>query len=192
MIRRSVLLGMVAVFALITWGFYEYISNENVLNAGEKNQENEESVPAAASSGEIGLEKGDKAPNFTLENLKGEQVSLSDFRGKKVLLNFWATWCPPCKEEMPEMEEFYEKNGAKMEIIAVNLTMFEHDQANVAPFIKEYGLTFPVLLDKEGEQAKVYQAITIPTSYIVDEKGIIQQKIVGPMTYEMMEKIIQN
>jgi peroxiredoxin len=191
MLRRSILLGIVAVFGLITWGFYEYILNKNALNTVEEEQGNEDSVPVA-SSGEIGLAKGNKAPNFTLENLEGEQISLSNFQGKKVLLNFWTTWCPPCKDEMPDMQKFYKKNSHVIEVLAVNLTMFEHDPANVAPFVTEYELTFPVLLDREGKQAKVYQAITIPTSYIIDEEGTIQQKIVGPMTYEMMEKTIKN
>jgi peroxiredoxin len=129
-----------------------------------------------------GLKIGKKAPDFELENLQGNTVKLSDFRGKKVILNFWATWCPPCKEEMPDMEEFYKKAGEDVIILAVNID----PQYNVSKFIKEVGITFPVLLDKKDTVNNMYQVITIPTTYFIDEKGIIRKKYLSAMNKEII------
>lgn len=113
--------------------------------------------------------------------------------GKKVILNFWATWCPPCKAEMPHMQEFYvDQKGNKVEILAVNLTTAEKDSNNIGKFVNDYGLTFPILLDSNGEIGETYQAFSIPTSYIIDTKGIIRKKIVGPMDKEMMSELINS
>ncbi|WP_281658031.1 TlpA disulfide reductase family protein [Halobacillus sp. Cin3] len=137
-----------------------------------------------------GLQVGDTAPDFTLETLEGEKVSLSDFKGKKVFLNYWATWCPPCREEMPEMQRFQEAHGEEVVILAVNGTGSEKSVENVAAFVKDGGYTFPVLLDKELSLNQDYQIISIPTTYFIGTDGTIQEpRIVGPMTYEHMEKM---
>lgn len=137
-----------------------------------------------------GLQVGDTAPDFTLETLEGEKVSLSDFKGKKVFLNYWATWCPPCREEMPEMQRFQEAYGEEVVILAVNGTGSEKSIENVATFVEDGGYTFPVLLDKELSLNQDYQIISIPTTYFIGTDGTIQEpRIVGPMTYEDMEKM---
>ena len=114
-------------------------------------------------------------------------------KGKRLILNFWATWCPPCKAEMPHMQKFYqEQKGNNIEILAVNLTTGEKNPKDVAKFVKDYGLTFPILLDSSGEIGEAYQAFTIPTSYIIDSHGIIKKKIIGPMDKEMMTELIKS
>ncbi|EKN70036.1 membrane-associated thiol-disulfide oxidoreductase [Neobacillus bataviensis LMG 21833] len=141
----------------------------------------------------IGVEEGKKAPNFQLQTVSGKEMKLSDLKGKKVILNLWATWCPPCKAEMPHMQEFYQEQERKnVEIVAVNLTTAEKDPSGVEKFVKDYGLTFPVLLDSSGQIGDTYQAFTIPTSYIIDANGIIHKKIVGPMDKEMMNELINS
>jgi peroxiredoxin len=136
------------------------------------------------------VKEGKPAPNFELTTLAGEAVQLSDYKGKKVILNFWATWCPPCKAEMPHMQNFYEKNkGNDIEIIAVNLTSMDKGKTNIENFVKEYGLTFDIPLDEEGTFGAQYQAFSIPTSYIIDSKGIITKKIIGPMDEDMMKTL---
>ncbi|MDF2903320.1 MAG: ahpC/TSA family protein [Bacillus sp. (in: firmicutes)] len=136
------------------------------------------------TSQKSGLEEGMKAPDFELKNLAGESVKLSDLKGKKVMVNFWATWCPPCKAEMPEMEKFYQASKDKVEILAINMD----PKNDVAGFAKEHGITFPILLDEKDEINKNYQIVSIPTTYFVDEKGIITHKFIGSMKLEDIEQ----
>lgn len=133
---------------------------------------------------EIGLEIGDIAPDFQLQTLDGETVKLSDYRGQRVMLNFWATWCPPCRAEMPDMEAFYQANDVA--IVAVNLTETEANLNDVAEFTESFNLTFPIFLDEKNEVAITYQIRPIPTSYMIDSKGIIRYKALGALNYEMM------
>ncbi|MDN7244433.1 peroxiredoxin family protein [Planococcus shenhongbingii] len=141
-----------------------------------------------------GLAKGKVAPDFELTTLDGETVSLSDYQGKKVILNFWATWCPPCRAEMPHMQKYFEEQAKEenVEILAVNLTTEDRGIDKVKTFVREYDLTFPILMDLEGEIGASYQAVTIPTSYMIDTKGRVQNKIVGPMDETMIEKMVSN
>ncbi|MET3699385.1 peroxiredoxin [Bacillus oleivorans] len=131
------------------------------------------------------------ATDFELASLDGNQIKLSDLKGKIVILNFWATWCPPCKAEMPHLQNFYEdhKNN-DIEILAVNLTNLDDGEEVVKSFVTDYGLTFPVLLDTEGDVGMTYETFTIPTSYILDQEGRIFQKVVGPMDEQMLNDII--
>ncbi|MDQ0214888.1 peroxiredoxin [Oikeobacillus pervagus] len=141
---------------------------------------------------ENSLEVGSVAPNFQLNTLDGKSVSLKDYRGKKVILNFWASWCPPCKAEMPHMQNYYESQAQdqNVEILAVNLTKNDKGIEKIRDFVKEYGLTFPIPLDEEGEIGPGYQAFTIPTTYMIQTDGTIYQKIVGPMDEELMENAV--
>ncbi|MDQ1002857.1 peroxiredoxin [Neobacillus niacini] len=147
-------------------------------------------MPTGEENIKIGVQEGNKASDFQMKTIEGEYIKLSDLKGKKVILNFWATWCPPCKAEMPHMQDFYEEQNKIVEILAVNLTTSEKNIKNIEKFIKDNHITFPVLLDQEGETGDRYQAITIPTSYFIDSKGIIRKKIIGPMDKEMMTELI--
>lgn len=138
------------------------------------------------ASNSTGLSVGLKAPDFELENLTGEKIKLSDFQGKKVMLNFWATWCPPCKAEIPDMQKFHLEEGDDIVILAINIDT-END---VAGFAKQMNVTFPILLDKQNNVNKVYQIISIPTSYFIDEKGLIQNKHIGAMDIKAMRKFM--
>jgi peroxiredoxin len=141
----------------------------------------------------IGLEEGNIAPDFQLMMIDGTEIKLSNMRGKKVIVNFWATWCPPCKAEIPHMQDFYEaRDNNKVELLAINLNSSEKNIQSVKEFVKERNLTFPVLLDHEGDIGSRFQAITIPTSYLIDSKGIVRKKIVGPMDKNMMNQLIEN
>lgn len=148
----------------------------------------------------IGLNNGDTPPDFTLTSLDGKNVTLSELRGKKVVLNFWATWCPPCKAEMPHMQNYYEQNAKKdnVEIIAVNLTSEERDVTDdakidsVMTFRDSFDLTFPILLDQDPKKSVgiAYQILTIPTTYFIDSNGYIQRAIRGPMNVEMLKQYV--
>lgn len=123
---------------------------------------------------------GSTAPDFTLPDLKGKMVSLSDYRDKVVFINFWATWCKPCREEMPSMERLYrflKSKGAPFEILAVSIDSEGPDV--VDNFRKEFNLTFPILHDMKGRIKEVYKTTGVPESFIVDQNGVVAQKVIG-------------
>lgn len=126
-----------------------------------------------------GLNPGEQAPDFELTTLDGKQVKLSDYKGQKVLLNFWASWCPPCKKEMPYMEEYYNDQAEEdnVAILAVNMTTLERGQKEKVPkFVDEHGLTFPILMDEAGIAKDLYDVMIYPTTYVINEEGIITNR----------------
>lgn len=129
---------------------------------------------------------GDEAPNFMLRDLDGNIISLSQLRGKVVLLNFWATWCGPCRVEMPAMEQLYRTlPRGQFEILAVST-----DPQGVAvtrPFQKQMGFTFPILHDSEYRVGLAYGARTIPITFMVDRQGVVRQKIFGARDWDSPE-----
>ncbi|MCM3588048.1 redoxin domain-containing protein [Mesobacillus maritimus] len=136
----------------------------------------------------IALEVDSLAPNFSLVDLEGNEVQLSDYRGKKLLVNFWATWCPPCKDEMPYMQEMYEKyQDDGFEILAVNSTITEKSKEDVAKFISDYELTFTIPMDEKNRVSSDYEIMAYPTSYFIDSDGVIRSITVGGMTKEHLE-----
>ncbi|MBG9590718.1 TlpA disulfide reductase family protein [Cytobacillus firmus] len=140
----------------------------------------------------IGLEKGSLAPDFELTDMEGNPVKLSDYRGKAVLLNFWASWCPPCRAEMPHMEKLYKKyKDKKFDILAVNLTNTEKNNGDAEKFVKELGLTFTIPMDVKGTVGADYNIMAYPTSYFIDSDGVIREKVLGALNEEYMEKEIK-
>ncbi len=133
-------------------------------------------------SNQVAIEGDIPAPDFTFPGLDGKMVSLSDYKGKVVLVNIWATWCPPCIAEMPSMEKLYHKfKGENFEILAVSID--ETGLKAVAPFMKKTRLTFPALIDSKGAIKSVYRITAIPESFIVDKQGLLIKKIVGPLDW---------
>lgn len=126
----------------------------------------------------------EKAIDFKLKDLNGKSVSLSDFKGKKVLLNFWATWCPPCRAEMPDIEKLYlENKDSDLVILAVNLG---EDTQTVKSFIDKNKYNFNILLDSDQAVAIKYNIVSIPTSFFIDKEGNIVSKKVGAMSIKEM------
>ncbi|RME76465.1 MAG: TlpA family protein disulfide reductase [Chloroflexi bacterium] len=129
------------------------------------------------------------APDFTLYSPDGQSVSLNDYAGKVILVNHWATWCPPCKAEMPALNAFYEDYKDRgFVVLAVNS---QEDAATVKSFIQANGFTFPVVLDTRGQVGTIYRVRGLPTSFIIDRNGVIQYIHSGAITYEQLEKIVQ-
>jgi peroxiredoxin len=128
------------------------------------------------------LKTGRQAPNFTLPALDGKRVGLSDHRGHVVLVNIWATWCPPCIDEMPSMEALYQElKEENFEILAISIDATGTEA--VAPFMKKNNLSFPALLDPAGTIKTIYQTTGVPESFIINKHGILVEKIIGPRNW---------
>ncbi len=120
---------------------------------------------------------GQRAPDFELKNLDGQTISLEDLRGKAVLLNFWATWCGPCRGEMPYLEEIYQEwSDEKLLLLAINIG---ESSSQAKDFLQSNNLSLPVLLDIRQAVAEQYNITAIPTTFFIDKDGIIQDKVVG-------------
>ena len=126
---------------------------------------------------------GDTAPAFTLKTLDGNPVSLSDFKGHPVVINFWATWCPPCRDEMPVMVEAHRAHrDSGLIILAVNGRDQETSTRAVRRFVAEFQISFPVLLDEHGNVRKRYKLRGLPTSVFIGADGLVRGVIIGPFT----------
>jgi len=120
---------------------------------------------------------GKPAPDFQLNNIEGKSVSLSDFHGKPVLINFWQIRCPPCRYEMPYMQQVYDEwHGKGLMVLAINIG---ESPSQIKEFMQSQGLSLPVLLDKGGKVAQKYGIRLIPVTFFIDKDGIIQEKIIG-------------
>ena len=188
---KKKIFGLLLIVALIAIALTNFVKSK--VEEGQKVDTSSTQVSAEIDKN-TGLAINQTAPNFKLKTLDGKEVQLSDYRGKKVMLNFWATWCPPCKAEIPHMEKYYKKQAKDdgVEILAVNLTKSDKDEEYIRDFVKSYDMTYPVLLDEDGEQQKQYEIVTIPTTFFIDKNGRIQKKVIGPVDQDMMSKAIAN
>ena len=146
-------------------------------------------ITGCSSNSNQVAEVGMPAPNFQLENLNGQYVSLSDLQGKPVLINFWATWCSPCIREMPYLEQVYEEWSDKgLMVLSINIG---ESSAKVEAFMQSHDLSLPVLLDAKQAVAQKYNIWSIPTTFFIDKDGIIQEKIIGsfPSKIAIEEKL---
>lgn len=144
------------------------------------------SAPAAVAPATAPAPQQDHpAPDFTLATLDGRAQKLSDLRGKVVLINVWATWCPPCRAEMPAIQTSYAHLREQgFIVLAVNL---QEDPRTVAAFMQQYGLSFPALLDLDGQVSATYQARVLPSSFFVDKRGVIRAVYRGPMPRSVID-----
>lgn len=176
----------VVVTAMFGWAVYDMVgskeANQEATNESGTTMTTEGTT--AESAQDTGLSKGKLAPDFTLKRLNGGESSLSDFRGEKVMLNFWATWCPPCRAEMPDMEKFYQNEDVT--ILAVNMTQTEKARGDVNAFVQDFDLSFPILLDEDLDVVREYQVNPVPTSVFIDEEGKVQSIVQGAMNYDLM------
>ena len=142
-------------------------------------------VPASATTGGAipSPREGFLAPDFTLETLQGETVTLSDLRGKAVVVNLWASWCPPCRAEMPALQAAYEADRDRgLEILAVDMT-YQDTEQDALRFIEEFGLTFTIPMDRDGTVARQYLLRALPSTFFVGPDGVITKVVIGgPMS----------
>lgn len=174
---------IVVIAGMLGWTGWEFYSSNK---ASDEELTTTGSLEGLENDSDIaeGLEKGELAPDFELELISGEKVKLSDFRGEKVMLNFWATWCPPCRAEMPDMQKLHENKDVT--ILAVDLLGQESGRDKVEEFLEDYQITFNVLLDEDLTVAETYGIQPIPTTYMIDTKGVIQNMAFGALNYELM------
>ena len=135
--------------------------------------------------------EGFPAPDFTLDTLDRGEMTLSDLRGQVVVINLWTSWCPPCRAEMPAIDNIYKANKeAGLEILAVNST-FQDSETAAAAFAQELELSFPILLDRDGAVSRRYQLRALPTTFFIDRQGVIRSVVFGgPMSESLIESKI--
>jgi peroxiredoxin len=133
------------------------------------------------SPSNVGFQVGNEAPNFTLTALDGKLISLSDYRGKPVILNFWYATCPGCLAEMPGMQKFYAaQHAAGKDVVVLGINIVD-DAPTARQFVQERGVTYPVVLDQNQQVLTLYRVNVTPTSYFIDRKGIIRVFVPAPL-----------
>ena len=166
---RKIIVAAILVAAVSAFVYLTFVSNDS-LDADVASATPEKSI----------------APDFTLTDMEGKSVSLSDFRGKVVLLNFWATWCPPCRAEMPSMERLYsEMRDKDFVLLAVNVE--ENGQNAVSSFVEDIPVSFPILFDSAQKISSIYRVSGIPQTYIIDKEGQIIQQVTGGVAWDSPE-----
>jgi cytochrome c biogenesis protein CcmG/thiol:disulfide interchange protein DsbE len=148
-------------------------------------------VVACAGPGEavpVGISEGNRARDFTLDTLDGRRVSLSDYKGSVVLINLWATWCEPCRMEVPDIEAAYRAHrGEGFIVLGVDL---QESAGTVKSFVDQFGITYPVLLDAKGEVMKAYRGSGLPMSLIVGQDGVIRVRHTGVLTAAQLDEYL--
>ena len=171
--------GTVAAIVLVVGGLFVY--REVIAPAGA----DAEVLGVAAGADKPAL--GEPAPDFVLERPgTGERVSLSDFRGQPVVLNFWATWCVPCRTEMPDLQAAHDEEGG----VVLAVTWQESDSV-VQAFVDEFALDFPVALDREGRVREHYGVVGLPATFFIDAEGILRARSFGPVYGNLLSDGIQ-
>ena len=168
---------MVIVIVLVIaslFGWWELASNSptnSVFDAGESS---------------LKIKVGEQVPNFRLPTSDDSELLLSDFAGRAVVLNFWATWCSPCRAEMPALQQIANEYEPSGELVVVGINMMEPAEA-VKSFTKELGLSFPMVLDREGVLAARYGLIGLPATFFIDADGILQAQTLGQLHGELLD-----
>lgn len=146
-----------------------------------------------ADEGSKEQEKIDQAPDFTVTDMEGNSVNLSDYFGKPIIINFWATWCYPCKSELPAFDAAIQEYGQEITFLMVNLTDgFRDTVSGVTDFVSENNYSFPVYFDTEGSAANAYRVSSIPLTLMIDQEGCLYKSHKGAMTEKTLEKYIQS
>ena len=160
---------------------YEKLSTENApqqISDSSGKQETSENTEKQLSP----------APDFAVSDAEGREVKLSDYIGKPVVVNFWASWCGPCKSEMPEFEEAYRQYGDKIQFMMVNLTYGSETESSARSYIASAGFSFPVFFDLKGDASEAYGISAIPATYFINSDGELEARAIGAMDAETLKK----
>lgn len=175
---RSLWIILIALVAVVGGGWIVFSQGLTQERVASGNNSAEALEPAAVA--------GHPAPEFELKTLEGETLSLADFKGKPVLVNFWATWCGPCRAEFPDFQRAYVDNADDLVIIGINNTAA--DQVDlVDDFVREMGATFPIVLDESGAVVETYRVLGLPTTVFIDRDGVVNEVFTGPINKAYIE-----
>jgi peroxiredoxin len=184
--RRNLMTGR--LFSKIAYLLFFFILAAGFAGCGKEERSNPETTgkvgePSSGQTLKESPQEGFLAPGFSLPDLKGATISLSEHRGKVVLLNLWATWCGPCRKEIPSLERLYQmRKGEDFEILAVSLD--RTSSSRVKEFVANYRMSFPVLVDPQGQVGRMYWARAIPSSFLLDKKGVIRWVVKGSREWD--------
>ncbi|GAX90216.1 TlpA family protein disulfide reductase [Effusibacillus lacus] len=190
-------LGVLLVAGLALAGLFinggtEAAKGKQGQGAAPTNQLSETGQEPAKGAQPAAPKPGFPAPDFTLNDMQGNPVKLSDLKGKRVLVNFWASWCPPCQAEMPELVAKSEKYKDKIVFLGVNLTSQDPKADGPKKFVEKFNVKYPNLMDVKGEVGSLYQVTGIPTTITIGADGVIVDRHMGGMSGDQMEQMIQN
>ncbi len=198
--KKITLIVLAAVFALLLVGagvlysrLGEQWAPDPLLVQTPTTQPTPSTTPTTAPAGDTApsaqpTQAVPDAPDFTVYDAEGNAVKLSDYFGKPIVLNFWASWCGPCQSEMPDFQEKYEELGDDIQFLMVNMTTGRETLESAKAFISDKGYTFPVLYDTAGEAAYTYGVYYLPTTYFINEQGKAVAMATSALTAQMLQQ----
>ena len=190
MAKKKMVLILILVFVLLLGGAYVlYKQLEPSLAPDQLAAQTTNAADDQNDSADIDAKEQVAAPDFTVYDVSGNPVKLSDYFGKPIVLNFWASWCGPCQMEMPDFQEKYEALDGQVQFLMINVTDGSRETVTSASeFIEDQGYTFPVLYDTETDAAAAYSANSLPTTYFIDANGYVIARATGAISGDTLQR----